>query len=66
MRRSELRKKERLARLLDRIESLSHSQAPEKQEPISFYQGLAMLFAESLVSAQTGESVTPTVSRRII
>jgi len=66
MRPSELRKKERLASLLDRIESLSHSQAPDKLEPVSFYQGLAMLFAESLLSTQTGESVTPSVPRRII
>jgi len=48
MSQRELRELERMTDLLKRIELL---RTVEKKEPISFYQGVAMLFAEPLLTA---------------
>lgn len=53
MSQGEIRELQKMAALLKRIEFLSHSWEMDKKEPISFYQGVAMLLAEPLLSAQS-------------
>ena len=63
MTQRERHEEEWLANLLSRIESLSHKKARDNKEPISFYQGVALLFAEPHLSVKTGGSTSTAIKQ---